>query len=143
MIAYLDSSALLSSVLGDHPTPLELTAFDQMLSSDLIVLETARTRDRLRLEGRVDPEADAEHAATLRGHFARMTLAPIEPATLESAARPLHVVLGSLDSIHLATAMAFRTKGVQDLVLATHDVQLARAARQEGFEVIGDEGAEG
>jgi predicted nucleic acid-binding protein len=45
--------------------------------------------------------------------------------------------LGTLDALHLATALELAAGGVAGLVLATHDAQLARAARASGLEVIG------
>jgi hypothetical protein len=45
-------------------------------------------------------------------------------------------LLGSLDAIHLASAVLARSKS-PDLVIATHDAELATAARAVGFEVLG------
>ncbi len=45
--------------------------------------------------------------------------------------------LGTLDAIHLATALRWReTEGVE-LVMATHDRALAIGARAHGLRVIG------
>ena len=44
--------------------------------------------------------------------------------------------LGTLDAIHLASALVLREE-VPDLVFATHDRQPAIGARALGFEVIG------
>jgi hypothetical protein len=46
-------------------------------------------------------------------------------------------VLGTLDAIHLATALLWRENTGSDLVMATHDGSLALAARAAGFRVIG------
>jgi hypothetical protein len=47
-------------------------------------------------------------------------------------------ILGTLDAIHLATALAWReAAGVEDLVMATHDLALATAARASGLRVVG------
>ena len=56
---------------------------------------------------------------------------------LERAAGPMPTTLGSLDAIHLATALELAAKRAPGLVLATHDRQLARAARASGLEVVG------
>jgi hypothetical protein len=48
-------------------------------------------------------------------------------------------ILGTLDSIHLASALEIReaTDVPVALMFATHDEQLARGARAFGFQVIG------
>jgi predicted nucleic acid-binding protein len=50
---------------------------------------------------------------------------------LTRAAGPMPTVVGSLDAIHLATALE------PGFVLLTHDKQLARAARASGLDVGG------
>jgi predicted nucleic acid-binding protein len=47
------------------------------------------------------------------------------------------VPLGTLDAIHLATAIAWRDSSDASLVMATHDKALAVAARSVGLQVIG------
>jgi hypothetical protein len=47
------------------------------------------------------------------------------------------VVIGTLDAIHLASAVTLRDGLNEDLVFATHDRQQAIGARALGFEVIG------
>jgi hypothetical protein len=58
-------------------------------------------------------------------------------AVLERAAQPMHIVLGSLDAIHLAFALLWREKSGKEVVLATHDRRLCLAARASGLAVIG------
>jgi len=56
------------------------------------------------------------------------------------AEQPMPVALGSLDALHLATAMVFREfTGDGSLGFATHDRTLAKAARTMGFAVIGSD----
>jgi hypothetical protein len=45
-------------------------------------------------------------------------------------------VLGSLDAVHLASALLIRPD-IPDLAFATHDVELGTAARAMDFEVLG------
>jgi hypothetical protein len=56
---------------------------------------------------------------------------------LARAAEPLPVALGTLDALHLATALTWRDRMQQPLVIVTHDSALALAARSFGFEVMG------
>jgi hypothetical protein len=56
---------------------------------------------------------------------------------LARASQPLPAELGTLDSIHLATAMLWREMNHADLVMATHDQALGLAARACGFRLLG------
>lgn len=56
---------------------------------------------------------------------------------LSRAAQPLPVTLGTLDAMHLATALVWREVSQAVVVLATHDARLALAARAVGFDTIG------
>lgn len=66
----------------------------------------------------------------------RLEYIRLEEPVLEQAAQHLPVVLGALDSVHLASALLYRA-AYRPLLFATHDAQLARAARAMHFEVIG------
>ena len=57
---------------------------------------------------------------------------------LARAAQPLPTELGTLDAIHLATALLWREHTGGDIVMATHDVALGMAARACGLSVVGD-----
>ena len=63
----------------------------------------------------------------------------VEPSNvvLSRASQPLPTPLGTLDALHLATAMLWREAGHQDLVMATHDIALGVAARVLGLRVVG------
>ena len=45
--------------------------------------------------------------------------------------------LGTLDAIHLATALLWKDMTKGNLVMATHDGALARGARAHGLRVVG------
>jgi hypothetical protein len=65
-----------------------------------------------------------------------LSLVPLGPQVLERAADPFPTMLGSLDAIHLASALLVRDS-FEELSVATHDHELAVAARAEGFRVHG------
>ena len=56
---------------------------------------------------------------------------------LARASDPFPTPLGTLDALHLATALVWRERMRQPLVMATHDGGLALAARAFGLEVLG------
>ena len=56
---------------------------------------------------------------------------------LARAAEPFRSPIGTLDAIHLATALLLRESSEEDFAFATHDAALAPAARSHGFQVLG------
>jgi predicted nucleic acid-binding protein len=48
---------------------------------------------------------------------------------LSRLSQPLPTALGTLDTLHLATALLWREQTAADLVMATHDEAFAMAAR--------------
>jgi len=61
----------------------------------------------------------------------------ITRAIFDRAASPMPAPLGTLDAIHLATALAWRESRGVSLVMATHDQALAAASRAFGMTVVG------
>ena len=56
---------------------------------------------------------------------------------LARASQPMPTTLGTLDAIHLATALMWSEHSGSPLVMATHDQLLATAARASGLRAIG------
>jgi predicted nucleic acid-binding protein len=56
---------------------------------------------------------------------------------LARASEPLPTPLGTLDALHLATALVWRERMRQGLVMATHDRDLAVPAGSFGLDVRG------
>ena len=61
---------------------------------------------------------------------------PITNQILQRASETFPTVVGTLDAIHLATALSVREIEKLDSLL-THDSQLGTAGRSLGFEVVG------
>jgi hypothetical protein len=100
-------------------------------------VECVRTLDRLRLlEGIAEDEIARRRETVYRIVEALTLIEPTRPV-LARAAQPLPVVLGTLDALHLASALLWRERSDADLVMATHDTALGLAARSVGFRVIG------
>jgi predicted nucleic acid-binding protein len=135
--AYLDSSVLLRLVLGQPGSLKEWKAVRRGVASALVEVECLRTLDRLRLRtGRNDREVGVRREAIYRLLEATEVVEPTRPV-LARAAQPLPTELGTLDAIHLATALLWREDNDDDLVMATHDLALATAARSCGLRVVG------
>jgi hypothetical protein len=66
-----------------------------------------------------------------------MEIIEIGRSVLARAAQPLPTTLGTLDAIHLASALLWTERFDRTLVMATHDAALALAARASGLTVVG------
>ena len=133
---YVDSSVLLRVVLGE-PEPLESwSQVDVAVSSALIRVECLRTIDRARIQLRLTDEAVARHRADVLEVIKGINLIPLEPSVLDRAAEPFPTLIGSLDALHLASALVVREQ-YDPLVFATHDGALGIAAQAMGFGVEG------
>ena len=137
MIIYVDSSVLLRVALGQPGRLRSWRQVTRAVSSGLAEVECLRTLDRLRIEESLDDEEVALRRQSLLGLLDSLTLVDPGREILERAAQPLPTVLGTLDAIHLATALLYREATRQLLTLATHDLALARAARAHGLPVVG------
>jgi hypothetical protein len=65
-----------------------------------------------------------------------LELVEIDPVVLDRAAQPMSTELGTLDAIHLASALLWRDATGIEPVMATHDVALRLAAQAHGLKVL-------
>jgi predicted nucleic acid-binding protein len=133
---YVDSSVLLRIVLGEARPLREWRKVKHAVSSELIRVECLRTIDRARIHLHLDPEEVAERRSSVLERLEAFELVRMGPAVVERAAEPFPTLIGTLDAVHLASALSIRHR-YPDIVLATHDRDLAIAARAEGFRVLG------
>jgi predicted nucleic acid-binding protein len=131
--AYVDSSVVLRSILRQPGATADWLDAEAVVTSELLELEAWRTLDRLRLLGRLEGADMAAATAELRAYLEGIEVVPLQPAILRRAAQPLPVPVGALDAIHLATALIWSERRLEDLVVFTHDRQLAAAAQACGL----------
>jgi predicted nucleic acid-binding protein len=137
MIAYLDSSVLLRIVLRQRNALKQWQAIEQGIVSALVEVECLRTLDRLRVaQGVSDHEITLRREAVFR-LLESTSVVDLTRAILRRAWQPLPTSVGTLDAIHLATALLWRERTEEDVVMATHDAGLAMAARACGLRAIG------
>ena len=137
MIAYLDSSALLRLVLREPGALEELPSAETLVSSELLAVECLRTLDRLRLQGALSLEETLARRDAVVDWLEAVDLVLLQRSVLSRASEPFPTPLGTLDALHLATALLWREQSGKDLVMATHDEGLALAARAFGLETLG------
>jgi len=137
VIAYLDSSVLLRVVLRQRDVLPDWQRVERGVASALVEVECLRTLDRLRLAaGLTDREISRRREAVFR-ILEAVEIVELTRPVLSRAAQPMPTALGTLDAIHLATALLWRESRGDELVFATHDVALGLAARASGVPVIG------
>ncbi len=137
MIAYLDASVALRLVLGEPNRLAEWRRVESAVASALSEVECLRTLDRLaRLGSWPEDDVAARRTAVYR-LFEGVEVVDVGRPVLRRASEPFPTPLGTLDAIHLSTAIAWRDARNADLTMATHDLALATAARAVGLQVIG------
>ena len=137
MIAYLDSSVVLRRVLGHSQGLTGWPAIDRAVASELTEVECLRTLDRLVVSGALRAPDAPERRAAVFDLLAAVELVELRRPVLSRASQQFPAPLGTLDAIHLATALLWRDQADEALVFATHDTALGLAARAMGFDVMG------
>lgn len=137
MIAYVDSSVLLRVALGQPNALPEWRDIERGVSSALVMTESLRTLDRVRLRVNLSDIEVARRRATILALIDSLELVEIDSSVLDRAAQPTPTELGTLDAIHLASALLWKDALGSDPFMATHDKALALAAQAHGLKVLG------
>lgn len=136
MTVYLDTSVVLR-VLFRQPHRLAIWgSWKKAYASRLWLTEALRTVDRLRLNGTITDADVAQLRTDIDVIHGTLCVVPVSEAILTRAGEAFPTVLGTLDALHLASALAVGKNDPLDLFL-THDAQLAMAARSVGLGVEG------
>jgi len=137
VIVYLDASVVLRLVLGEVGALAGRDRFEGAVASALTEVECLRTLDRLAMQGLLTSEEVADRRMAVYQLLEEVELMDIGHAVLRRAGEPFSTPLGTLDAIHLATALFWRDATRAELTVATHDKALATAARASGLIVVG------
>ena len=137
MIAYVDSSVLLRVALGQPNALTEWRDIERGVSSALVTSESLRTLDRVRLRANLSDSEIAMRRATILALIDSLELVEIDNVVLNRAAQPMPTEIGTLDAIHLASALLWNDALGLDALMATHDRALGLAAQAHGFKVLG------
>jgi predicted nucleic acid-binding protein len=137
MNVYVDSSVVLRRLRREAAPLRGWGDWERAYASVVIRVETFRTIDRIRLSGRIDDHGVAEMFSDARKMLEAIALVPMSDAILDRASQSFLTSLGTLDALHLATALRLAEVGGIDFVFLTHDGELALAARSVNFAVEG------
>jgi predicted nucleic acid-binding protein len=136
MRVYFESSVVLRVVLGEAGRLREWSRTSAALTSEITRVECLRTLDRLRLSGGLVDRDLARRRATVLAVLEGFETVRLNRAVLDRAGDPFPVQVRTLDALHLASALVARSR-FPALRFATHDAELAAAARAQGLAVIG------
>ena len=139
MIAYVDASVILRLALGQPNGLTEWAKVQRGVSSALITTESLRTLDRLRLRAKLSDAEVATRRSAILSLIASLELVEPDAAVLDRASQPMPTELGTLDAIHLATALLWKEMTAADITIATHDETLGLGAKAHGLAVVGVE----
>lgn len=136
-IVYVDSSVMLRHILGDVGAYGMVKQLDRIWSSELLRVEVLRTIDRSRIVYRWGDEEVARRLQVMIAVLAPLQEVSIQMPILREAGRPMSTTVGTLDAIHIATALLVREQNQQDLLFLTHDRRQGIAAMAAGLTVEG------
>lgn len=129
MKCYVDSSVILRFLLTKDPSFKRTVQFEKVGSSELLMIECSRVIERYRLENLITDEQMGEVKQKLDEIVEGMYIIELTSAIKKRAAGPFSTVIGSLDAIHLATAILWDEYDEdQGLVLFTFDRQMRTCA---------------
>ncbi len=134
MIVYFDTSAFLPLVVSEPGTEIALRLWreaDRVISSRLVVVESAAALAQAQRLGRIAPDDDGPVQSEAGSLVHELTLIDVTMDVVEHAARlAVSRALRGYDAVHLATATLL---GATEVVFASGDRRLLTAASAEGL----------
>lgn len=137
MIAYIDSSVFLRVLFNQRGYLKEFKKVTYPIASLLLKAEVLRTLDRLRVMNQLDEGQFVQLAFQAQESFGSIEFIRLTDTIVSRSGLSLPIALGTLDAIHLMSAMTWRDIEKTELTFLTHDKQLGKAAQVSGFEVLG------
>jgi predicted nucleic acid-binding protein len=137
MTAYLDASVVVRKLQREAGSLKEWGQWKRAFSSELVPVEVLRAVDRARLRGALTDNEVADIVIKARAILDGLELLRLSPSILNRAAQSFLTPLGTLDALHLATAVRLTESTGIELTFLTHDAELGTAARSMNFTVEG------
>lgn len=137
MTAYVDASVILRLALRQPDALAEWSKIHRGVASALVMVESLRSLDRLRLRATLSGKEVATRRAAILSLIGSLEVVELDAIVLDRASHPMPTELGTLDAIHLATALLWRDMTGLDITMATHDEALGVGAMAHGLAVIG------
>lgn len=132
---YVDASVVLRGLLGENGRRPDWSRLGDGITSAVTRIECQRSLLRHAFRGRITQEFAAERRIELLRILRSFDEVALDDRILDAAGEAFPGPLGTLDAIHMATAVACRYE-LGDLRFATHDDELGRTARAMGFDLV-------
>jgi len=133
---YVDSSVVLRYVLTSDRQFERVREFDKPGSSELLAIECHRVLQRYRLEGAITDEQLQEATSYFSELYGGITSFEMTPSVKRRASQAFPTVIGTLDALHLSTAILWAELDSEALVILTADAQLKTCAQAVGLHAI-------
>ena len=137
MMVYLDSSVVIRKLQREAGSLREWGQWQRAYSSELLRVEVLRTIDRTRLRGALTDREVVDLLEKARAIFDGLALLGVTQSILKRASQSFLTPLGTLDALHLGTALSLAESTAIEVTFLTHDTELATAARSMNFRVQG------
>ncbi|MBI5509965.1 MAG: PIN domain-containing protein [Deltaproteobacteria bacterium] len=135
MRVYVDASIVLRGLLSGDRAMSKIAPTDEVGTSDLLEIECKRVLQRERLESHLDDRQYSESLVLLDSLLDHLFVIALGPAVKRRATEPFPTVIGTLDAIHLASAILWRdAEPSSKLRILTYDRQLALCAQAMGIQ---------
>ena len=137
MTAYIDASVLLRVLLNESEKLKSVVEYQDLISSELLRLECMRVLYRYRMTGHFSDQSLGKKITEANELFDEISLIPVTRLILQRATMPTPTILGTLDSLHFASAQVWMERKNATLTMLTHDEQLKSACLAVGIAVEG------
>lgn len=132
--AYIDTSIVLRTILGEKASYKKLGNINHLYSSSLLRVEASRTLHRLHIQDSWDDQEIAIRTLLLQRMLESIEEIPLQPAILKRASEPFSIVIKTLDALHISSALLLNDFLKASLVFLTHDSKQALAAQSCGLQ---------
>lgn len=133
MNCYVDSSVVLRYLLTEDKGLTRVEEFDKSGSSELLFIECSRVLQRYRLEGLLSDRQLEEVIVHFQDIYDAFTIIEMNRQIKKRSADSFPTIVGSLDAIHLSTAVLWAEQERDPLVLFTYDEQMKTCAHAMGI----------
>ena len=138
MTCYIDSSVVLRFLLLNDPEFTRVKDYERAGSSELLLIECSRVLERYRMEALLDDTQLAEVRESMLRLIDGLYIIEMSASIKRRAAEAFPTVVGTLDALHLATALLWREEirgemEAEQLSVLTYDRQMETCARALGL----------
>jgi len=135
MIAYIDSSVVLARILKQEIALDQAIAYPTACASEFLEIECARVLQRYRLLNQLDDFSLLKAKQALDCILESISIIPCGKAVKIRAASAFPTIIGTLDAIHLSSALLMKDHFNEQIFLFSHDRQLNVCAAACGLAV--------